>query len=241
MRRLSWSQLSKFENCPFDWYMNYVKKAVPFKPNIHFTVGSATHAAIEFALGRWHAAKPTVPEMVGKYVDYLKNEVHDPDTIQYWTLCGQNMLGAWYAYAQSHDIQKISVEGKIIKDSFVGIVDCIAEIDGEPFIVDWKTAGKPYTQKQVDTDGQLTAYSWLTGRADARVAYGVLVKGTTKFQFLHAERTDKDREDFLNRLAKARTAMAGYEESGEVPKPTPNSRCNWCALYPELCDGEDDF
>ena len=242
MAHLSWSQLTMHEKCPFEWYTKYVLKAIPYAKNIHFTVGSAAHAAVEAAMVQWGSmGKLTIPEMVGIYVNYLKKEgVVDPDDLIYWTMCGQNMLGAWYSWATQHHIEVLVTEQKVTRDDFVGVVDCIAKIDDQLYIIDWKTSSSKYTQEKVDKDGQVTAYMWLTDRYDAQVAYGILVKGLSMFQFLPSTRTKEDVDQFLIRVAVMRHEIIKYSDTDLVPRNV-GSQCDMCDLYPNMCEGRDDF
>lgn len=240
--RLSWSQFNMHSQCPYKWYGFYVLKLIPYSKNIHFTVGSATHEAIEFALNTWNTdQKKTVAEMVAVYSQYLKKDgITDPDQLQYWTICGQNMLQGWYRWMFSHTIHVEMVEWKINTENFVGIVDCVALVDNQRYIIDWKTSASKYSQKRTNVDGQLTTYQWLTKAGfDTKVAQGVLVKGTSVFQFVESSRTKKDVDIFLLNLQKMRDVIKFYPKDLEK---RPSSKCKWCDLYTlEACEGEDDF
>ena len=243
MRRLSWSQYNKWQTCPYDWYGHYILRLIPFEKNIHFQVGSAAHAAAEACLNSWGSQRKTVPELVSIFSNYLQSDgVTDPDTLQYWTLCGQNMLLGWYGWLSEQDIQVEAVERVIEMQSFKGIIDCIALIDNQRYIIDWKTSSHEYSQEHTNTDGQLTTYVWLDGcHYGTKVAHGVLLKGTSKFQFVESQRLECDVEEFLEGLSKMRSLIATYKTKDDPPK-TPGSHCQWCDLYKMgACEGEDDF
>lgn len=244
MRRLSWSQFSMYSQCPFKWYGVYIKKWLPFVKNIHFQVGSATHAAIEFALSSWNSPpRKTVPEMVSRFTNYLKGDgISDPDQLQYWTLIGQNMLLAWYRWASVQNMRIEVVERRIrLRNTFSGVIDCIADINGQRTIIDWKTSSRPRTQKGTDNDGQLTTYIWLDGgHYDTAVMHGVLLKGQSKFQVLTSKRTKEDVNSFLDELFVMRQQIMTYKMPMDVERK-PSKLCGYCDLYPHYCEGEDDF
>jgi len=244
-RSLSWTQLNMHTICPYKWYGFYRLKLVPYSKNIHFSVGSATHKAIEGALKSLQfGTTTTVAEMVGVFSNYLKHDgvVSDPDTLQYWTLNAQNMLQGWYLWAKTHEIEVEAIEKKVVATNFMGYIDCIARIDGQRYIIDWKTSSHKYSQKRADTDQQVTVYQWLDGcTPDTRVAYGVLVKGTSVFQFLSSSRTQEDVTNLQMKIGEMSEAIKLYGVDN-LPEKRPGKECRRCDLYAlGHCEGEDDF
>ena len=239
--RLSWTQYAMFRECPHKWYGIYPARLIPPTKNINLQVGSAMHEAIACALGDWNGIKHTPAEMVGIFSKHLKQDgVVDPDQLQYQTLVGQNMILAWYGWMTQQDFQVEEIEKKITLVDFVGVVDCIATVNGEKFIIDWKTSSSQYSQERADKDEQVTVYRWLTG-LDAKVAYGVLIKGASRFQFLVSNRSQESIVNFLANLEKVRAEIRLYHSLEEAPKK-PGKHCQYCDLYTALlCEGEDDF
>lgn len=219
-------------------------RAVPFKPWIEFQVGRAVHAAIEFGLTDWEKGVKKVPaEMLSHFVKELKKEgITEVDQLEYWRLNAQNMLLGWYTWASSHEIRPQVLEWKVKQGMYSGVLDFVGEVDGQRYIIDWKTSQSKYDQKRTDNDGQLTSYVWLDGENyDTKVAHGVLVKGTSTFQFLEAERTKKDVEGFLSKLSYMDEQVKTYHRGDDAPKH-PSRWCSRCDLYAlELCEGQDDF
>jgi len=250
---LSWSQLTLFEQCPFLWYGRYVKKWTTFVKNIHLMVGSAAHYAIEEALKQYRdkGSKMTVPNMVGLYVEKLKEEgCTDVDQLQYWTYVGQNMLQAWRSrFLDAYDIEVLQLEGFVVKKgnrhtgSICGVVDAILNIDGETHIVDWKTSSRRYSQKDADTSGQLSTYHFLTNvPEDTKVAFGVLVKkGGQDFQFLSSIRTPEQLDEVFKRYVNLREKTQSYIQ-GAPPEKIIRAHCDRCDIYNlGKCEGRDDF
>ena len=49
-KTVSFSQYSIYKTCPYQWYLNYVKKLQPFKPSIHLIFGTSFHETIQHYL-----------------------------------------------------------------------------------------------------------------------------------------------------------------------------------------------
>jgi len=47
IKTVSFSQYSVYKNCQHQWYLDYVKKAKPFKPSIHLIFGTAAHETLQ--------------------------------------------------------------------------------------------------------------------------------------------------------------------------------------------------
>jgi hypothetical protein len=47
MGKISYSQFSMWDKCPYTWKANYVDKAETFKGNIYTLFGSAIHETIQ--------------------------------------------------------------------------------------------------------------------------------------------------------------------------------------------------
>ena len=47
MGKISYSQFSQWDKCPYTWKLNYVDKAETFKGNIYTLFGSALHETIQ--------------------------------------------------------------------------------------------------------------------------------------------------------------------------------------------------
>lgn len=244
--RFSWSQLSMHNRCPFEWYGKYRMKLVPYKKYMPFMFGGSAHLSIETSLRRLMEKKTemSVAEMVGVFSGQMKREgVVDPDTLQYQTLKAQTSFTAWKMWLSTVDFEVVALENKMTRGDFTGVVDCMCMIDGQKYIVDWKTSARKYSQKRTHSDGQLTAYLWLTDSdpTDTRVAQGVLIKGLTQFQFLTSQRTEENIKDFLENLQNMRVMIKSYK-SPEDPIRNRGKQCEWCDLYKiQECEGMDDF
>jgi hypothetical protein len=121
---------------------------------------------------------------------------------------------------------------------FVAYIDAIGKLDGQTFLMDWKTTSSRYSDEPhglLSLDPQLICYSWASGIPD--VALVVFVrKRVPEIQYLKASITDEQREEF-DRLVHATT---GQIEAGQFPPHSgirfPMNGCTSCA-HLGLCLG----
>ena len=121
---------------------------------------------------------------------------------------------------------------------FVAYIDAIGKIDGQPFLMDWKTTASRYPEEPdglLSLDPQLICYSWASGIPDvALIAF--VRKRLPEIQYVKASITDEQREEF-DRLARSTTSQI---ETGQFPPHSgvrfPMNGCTSCA-HLELCFG----
>jgi hypothetical protein len=81
---------------------------------------------------------------------------------------------------------------------FVAYIDAIGELDGERYLIDWKTTTSRYSQEPpglLALDPQLVCYSWISGISD--VALVVFVrKNWPEIQYVKASITEEQRKEF---------------------------------------------
>ena len=49
-KTVSYSQYSAYKHCPHQWYLNYIKRKLDFKPSIHTIFGTAIHETLQLYL-----------------------------------------------------------------------------------------------------------------------------------------------------------------------------------------------
>jgi PD-(D/E)XK nuclease superfamily protein len=121
---------------------------------------------------------------------------------------------------------------------FVAYIDAIGELDGQHFLMDWKTTTSRYPEEPegvLSLDPQLTSYSWISGIPD--VALVVFVrKRFPEIQYLKASITDEQRQTF-GRLV---SETVGQIEAGQFLPHSgirfPMNGCTSCA-HLGLCLG----
>ena len=119
---------------------------------------------------------------------------------------------------------------------FIAYIDAIGTIDGQRFLIDWKTTTSRYPEEPeglLSLDPQLISYSWISGIPD--VAFVVFVrKHLPEIQYLKSTISEELRQDF-SRLIETTT---GQLESGHFPSRSgirfPQNGCVSCP-YLGLC------
>lgn len=101
-------------------------------------VGRAVHACIEYAIA-----------------DELDESSLDDEWIPYFE--------AWKLWRKDFKPQFIYSEKKLGCDLFCGTVDCVAELDGSLFVIDWKTTSQLMKSVALQTAGyELLIRQWMT-------------------------------------------------------------------------------
>lgn len=242
MRWLSHSQVSQYERCAWSWYASKILKLSrpPVEP---FAFGRAVHAATAaYWLGKEDWPKVLKSTMDQEYKDLDLSEpgfgdkVDKADILSRYEQSGLTLIQT--LTDQIHEtfsqIKTIAVEKKQTKVGFVGYIDWRGMLDGVEYILDWKTANKPWREpEKVHTDDQLTCYAALSGVK--HVGYGVMARSDGSTQLLLSARTNDQIHAYWDKVDKIRTEM----NSGVV-KPCEGWYCNWCA-YQNQCPAKGDF
>ena len=172
---LSASSITKFIDCGLLYRFSRIDKLKPeFTPDV-LLFGSAIHWAIahinqgrmvetlldltdviECFEERWESSvkkTPNIKYSKGKSFEYLLNE-------------GKRLLTAYFNNGVDDGFKVLSIEEPFsftipgLSVPIIGITDCIEEDDsGTIIITDYKTASKAYSEKQIDSDMQLTLYT----------------------------------------------------------------------------------
>ena len=116
---------------------------------------------------------------------------------------------------------------------FLSYIDAVGAIDGQRFLIDWKTTTSRYPDEPeglLTLDPQLICYSWVSGILD--VALVVFVrKRFPEIQYLKASISDEQRKEF-GRLVETTTRQI---EAGEFwPRSGIRFPMNGCTSCPHL-------
>lgn len=115
-------------------------------------------------------------------------------------------------YLDKFSIMDYSVEQELLAGEFKGILDVIGKDErGDIHVVDWKTASVEYTEHDVVTSTQLTAYAGLAykcfGKLPKLVHFGVFDKNAGFFAGYASSRTMDDVEEWSRRVEVAANLM----------------------------------
>ena len=235
---ISPSQLILYENCPYLWYLRYVKSYWP--PKSHpLKFGIAFHNGIETMMNEWDKKEVALANAKSSF-DYsyiFEEKGEDPDK---WCSKAHEMYQHLsIGLKKFKSFEPISMEETIQREKLRGRIDCFAKIDGENFLVDWKSGSYPYNAERVSNDLQITAYCWMTENK-YKPAFILVTKRSSRFYFYPTERTKKellDFEDYMNSI------LWQMENRNTFPKNTEHcSAYGGCtALRDGLCEGRNDF
>ena len=123
------------------------------------TIGTLAHQMIEHDLG---AEAPDLSRYSPEQIDKAENS-----------------LLKWYEWRKQHEVKPLLIEAHLVSEEhgFGGTLDCLAEIDGVPTILDIKTAKSIYPEHL----HQVAAYRWLAAENGHEVkAVRVLQVGRTE-------------------------------------------------------------
>ena len=114
---------------------------------------------------------------------------------------------------------------------FVAYVDAMGDLDGRPYLLEWKTTKARYPEEPdglLALDPQLICYSWMSGISDVAVIAFVR-KRFSEIQYLKARITDKQRQEY----GKLVEATVSQIEAGQFPPHSgirfPQNGCVSCA------------
>lgn len=110
---------------------------------------------------------------------------------------------------------------------FVGIIDLVADLDGKPTVVDFKTSASAYEEHEIALSDQLSAYQ--LGEPEAEdVALCVFIK--TKESKIEWHKTQRTADQLLEYVEKA-GIVAREIDAGRFYK-RPGMWCSWCDYLP---------
>jgi len=245
MIKTSHSKTSSYEYCPRQYYFQYVQKVrVPMSHPLAF--GIAYHNAVEVFLNQWVATGKAERDDAKAYFEfsYLVELGMYRDKV--WLSKAHTMLDNLFnSLLAFDDFQPLKIE-QFRKDmlpggdiQFVGKLDCLALVNGERVLIDWKTAADldRYPPEKVATDGQLTGYGWLCQGEWDKLAFVVGSKATGQVVWLETTRTQEQLDTWCDETVRKVKEMQKSTFQGVY-----DNRCKACdyARY-GYCQGLGDF
>ena len=118
-------------------------------------------------------------------------------------------------------------------NDFVAYLDAIGKLDGNRFLLEWKTTTARYPEEPnglLSLDPQLICYSWISGISDVSIVAFVR-KRFSEIQYLKTNITDQQREEFGSMVE----ATVSHIEAGEfLPHSGIRFPQNGCLSCPQL-------
>lgn len=237
-KHLSFSQLSKWIECPARWQFS---RQQPEPPGWQAKLGQCVHGVLELAQKDRAEGRP-VPELDDLLERFRVNWpafAADPEIRWYdmtpdrAAIRGEAMLTAVHEYlpvitpiSPTAVEMKLSIPLNVPGWTFDGVIDLVTT---RRVLVDWKTTSKPWDKDAVAKNLQATAYYWLyhtaTGLWPAGFTFAVMTLGKNEteatFQSFPTTRTEAQVAHFrhmANSVARAIDAGAIF----------PNLGFTWC-------------
>jgi putative RecB family exonuclease len=258
---VSHSQIFTYINCSLKYRFTYVEARPPERVSIALIWGSAIHGSIEryYRTFKEKGEKESLELLQNLFADHInyeldrldipvlfKKEAPDRDSV---LAMGDAMLEVFHRSVDLTGFEIIEIEkplsarlytdqGEPTGMKLVGVLDLVLrDASGRIIAVDNKTAAKAYVQENVDSDLQLTCYSWLLASnryvpltADVECRFDVLRKNRSpKLEHYRSVRSAAQRRRFA-KLAAA--VLAGID--ARLFMPQPSWMCSGCQ-FAEAC------
>jgi putative RecB family exonuclease len=246
---ISFSQLDQYIRCPLKYRFMYVDRVDPeWIPAALIFGRGIDNAAAHYFRGAAAGTPPSLADVQDVFASSWDLETSLRE-VKFWKGSkaelldqGTRMLAVFHAgqdpATEIVDVQRrLTVPlidqqtGEVLDRELVVVMDLL-ERDGEGHlvVVDLKTAGRKYTELQVETSLQLTVYSYaaemggLADREDVRLRFDVLTK--TKVPELHRYPTSRDRQANVRLFRLASEVLRGVEAG--VFHPIVGWQCKEC-------------
>jgi RecB family exonuclease len=247
---LSYSRLTRFEQCPLSYRLHYIEKHTP-EPVVALQFGKVVHGVLERLLGEvmaqelsgplsedrvlalfrdaWAADGLTGIEVFQEGVEILKRFVREQGVLEH------------------RDILAVEKEFRLPVGPFtvLGFIDRVDCIDGETVeVIDYKTNRQLFTRDEVDTSLQMSLY-----HVAAQRLWPWAKKVKLSFWMLrHGQRQETSRtpEQIEAALAYVETLGKQTESATQFPARL-NTNCPYCdhrggcPAYASALQGKRDF
>lgn len=229
---LSHSRIQRYLHCPEQYRLYYVEGLRPRAPSASLVFGQVVHQALAdlFAHGvdpiesfqrAWHALREIE-------LSYTKRDTWDSLRV-----AGELLLEAFVTKAAARIGEVSAVERRFelllseVELPFVGFLDLVAELDGVPTVVDFKTTATAFRPHEVTLSDQLSAYR-LAEPDVSHIALCVLVRGKApRIDWHEGRRSPEELEDYLDKV---------HLVAGEIARQRfykrPGLWCTWCDFLP---------
>ncbi len=247
----SYSKMSAFKNCPYNYKKLYVDKVAP-RPQSFFSIGHSCHETMEEFFT--YPYQPSIRDMKKMFENNWHREGYrdEKEEMEYKKKAWDWLLRYYRKYIDGQYIQAYAVEKYFqlpIGDDYViiGYIDRLQKNpDGSFEILDYKTDPKLRTQEQLDSDLQLTSYYWAMKEVGIEVSR--LSLDFLKFtQRISTSRSPSDIPPFIDMVNEVvgnmekseKEVKKNPEKADEIFKPKINKYCGGCDFFEECPKKEE--
>jgi len=226
LRRLSYTQVETYIQCPQKWYFQYVLGWKPKELPPALVFGIAVHQAI--ADGLKSGSPPQIKDLSG---------IKDPELWMYHLRLGKTLMKSFEKMLSECVLKPLWIETSFERGGLEGKIDCIGDRDGKRLVIDWKTSSSKYEDHFVQLSDQLTAYAYLAENVSTfdGVAYCVLLKPSGSIVWYQSTRTAEQINSYIEKVEFVRRAM----DRQEIFK-NPGWNCSRCTFL-EVCLGHEEL
>jgi putative RecB family exonuclease len=243
----SYSRISTFQNCPYQYKLQYIDKIKVEEEGIEAFMGSRVHETLERLYKNVMLSKiDGIEELVEYYNKLWEKKWHDKVIIvkssftpEHYRILGEKAIRAYYEqYYPFDQSTPLCTEKKIVfnlgdeNHKMLGIIDRLDKTEnGTLEIHDYKSSGRLPTQAEVDIDKQLALYQLAVHQSYPNSKKIILVWHYVQFG---AElRSTRSKKQLKQLQAEYRELI---DEIGHAKKfPTSESiLCKWCS-YQRYC------
>ncbi len=231
--RLSYSSISTYERCPFQYYLAYVEKLeAPRSPALSF--GSSLHAALERFHSGTSKAAPTLEDLLGWLDQGWESEGYaDTEEEEAYKNRAREILSRYFEAHATDPAVPVALEQRFLLPmdgwELSGVMDRVdRHPNGSYEIIDYKTNSKLPPLFRLQSDIQLPIYQMaamrVLGIKPAKLTYHYLIPD-------QRYSTRAFSSDELESLQARLQDVAKSIRRGEFD-PRPNSLCGWCDVRP---------
>jgi len=226
---VSHSQLQTWDKCPRQWEYRYVKK-LSSKPSSELILGGAYHKALDtyFKHKIEKGEDMDVEDCLDAFIDEWRHRIKEaPVNWGYKNENSQLTLGLAlveeYIESTAPEVFPASSEETfVVKVSGVDFI-CIIDLqDINRVVIDHKTAGRPYQQRDVDKDLQASAAALVLNRGIVFQNHVAVKAKTPYIQIVKTMRVVADIEWFTNKVGLTVKLM----NSGNAPPSVDSWVCS---------------
>lgn len=227
--RLSYSSISTYEKCPWQYFLQYVEKLErPRSPALSF--GSSLHGALERFHSGTEKPDPDLEDLLGWLEAAWESEGYSDDAEQEaYRQRGRSILTRYYESNRERPVVPVALEQRFLLPmdgwDLSGVMDRVDRYpDGSYEIVDYKTNSKLPPLFRLQEDKQLPIYQMaaaqVLGIRPARLTFHYLVPD-------QRYTTPAYTPEQLERLRARLNEVAVLIQQGDF-EPKPNALCGWC-------------
>ena len=162
MRPLSYTQISRYRDCPLSYKLLYIDRLKP-KAKYYLSFGDVVHQCAEYFFKVAVPPPPTLENLLQFYAaNWISDGYESPEQEQQYQEFGKQLLADFVKIHAPAFRMPLAVEYQFFINidgvPLTGKIDRVDKIDGGVSIVDYKTNKELFSQDHLKEDLQLTFY-----------------------------------------------------------------------------------